>query len=75
MNRMIKNILSGIGSVLVLCPTSGYSHYKGNGIDFERSDYEALEADVKAIGDDFYQAAEHGRQHAAEAKKANSECR
>jgi hypothetical protein len=72
---MIKNILSGIGSVLVLCPMSGYSHYKGNGIDFERSDYEALEADVKAIGDDFYQAAEHGRQYAAEAKKANSECR
>ncbi|WNF56044.1 MULTISPECIES: hypothetical protein [Pseudomonas] len=71
---MIKNILSGIGSVLVLCPTSGYSHYKGNGIDFERSDFEALQADVEAIGVDFYKAADHGREYAAE-KKATNECR
>jgi hypothetical protein len=70
---MLKNILSGIGSVLVLCPTSGYSHYKGNGIDLERSDFEALQADVKAIGEDFYKAAEQGRQRVTEAKKTNNQ--
>jgi len=71
MNRMLKNILSGIGSVLVLYPTAGYSHYRGHGIDLDRSDIEALRGDVRAIGKDFYKAAEQGRKR-VEAEKANS---
>jgi hypothetical protein len=69
-NRMIKNILSGIGSVLVLCPTTGYSHYRGVEDSLTRTDLEALQLDVQAIGKDFYKAAEQGRQHVAKAQKA-----
>lgn len=73
MNRMLKNILSGIGSVLVLYPASGYSHYRPHGVDFDRSDFEALSADVKIIGQDFYKAAEQGSERVAEAKKAGKQ--
>ena len=68
-NRMLKNILSGIGSVLVMYPSAGYSHYRGQGVDLERNDLEALRADVRAIGGDFHKAAELGRER-VEAEKA-----
>lgn len=68
-NRMLKNILSGIGSVLVLCPAQGYSHYRGHGSELARTDFEALQSDVQAIGRDFYKAAEQGSQRVAEAKE------
>lgn len=71
MNRMLKNILSGIGSVLVLYPSAGYSHYRGQGVNLDRSDIEALRADVRAIGSDFYKAAEQGRKR-VEAEKTKS---
>lgn len=73
MNRMLKNILSGIGSVLVLCPAQGYSHYRGQGSELARTDYEALQQDVQAIGRDFYKAAEQGSQRVAEAKKCSTQ--
>ena len=66
---MLKNILSGIGSVLVLCPAQGYSHYRGQGSELARTDYEALQEDVQAIGRDFYKAAEQGRKLVDEAKE------
>lgn len=69
MNRVLKNILSGIGSVLVLYPSAGYSHYRGAGADYERNDLEALRADVRAIGGDFHKAAELGRKR-VEVEKA-----
>jgi len=72
-NRMLKNILSGIGSVLVLYPASGYSHYRHDTVDFDRSDLEALSMDVKTIGQDFYKAAEQGSVRVAEAKKARQQ--
>ncbi|WP_265532322.1 hypothetical protein [Pseudomonas saponiphila] len=66
---MLKNILSGIGSVLVLCPAQGYSHYRGQGSELARTDYEALQEDVQTIGRDFYKAAEQGRKLVDEAKE------
>ncbi|PWB34681.1 hypothetical protein DCO48_05940 [Pseudomonas sp. SDI] len=70
---MLKNILSGIGSVLVLCPAQGYSHYRGQGSELAQTDYEALQQDVQVIGRDFYKAAEQGSQRVAEAKERNAE--
>lgn len=72
-NRMLKNILSGIGSVLVLCPAQGYSHYRGAGSELAQSDFEALQQDVQMIGHDFYKAAEQGSQRVAEAKKCSAQ--
>lgn len=72
MNRVLKNILSGVGSVLVLYPSTGYSHYRGPGVDYERNDLEALRADVYAIGRDFHKAAELGRERVEVEKARNS---
>lgn len=69
MNRMLKNILSGIGTVLVLSPATGYSHYRGHGVDFSQSDLDALKSDVRAIGGDFHKACELGRKR-VEAEKS-----
>ena len=73
MNRMLRNLLSGIGSVLVLCPAQGYSHYRGHGSELARTDFEALQGDVQAIGRDFYKAAEQGKQRVAEAKERGTQ--
>lgn len=70
---MLKNLLSGIGSVLVLWPAQGYSHYRGTGSELAQTDFEALQQDVQAIGHDFYKAAEQGSQRVAEAKKCNAQ--
>ncbi|EMM6789357.1 hypothetical protein PX122_26785 [Pseudomonas aeruginosa] len=72
MNRMLKNILSGLGSVLILYPASGYSHYRHDSIDLGRSDLDALSMDVKMIGQDFHKAAEQGRVRVTETKEASS---
>ncbi|WP_430317580.1 hypothetical protein [Pseudomonas nitroreducens] len=70
MNRMLKNLLSGIGSVLVLYPASGYSHYRNSDFEYGRSEIEALRADVRAIGGDFNKAVRKGSRR-VEAAKAN----
>ena len=70
---MLKNILSGIGSVLVLCPAQGYNHYRGQGSELAPTDFEALQEDVRAIGRDFYKAAEQGSQRVAEAQKRGAQ--
>ncbi len=63
MSRSLRNILSGMGSVLDLSPGSRYEHYKGDASPFVANDMEALRDDVRAIGQDFYQATEHGREY------------
>jgi len=68
-NRMLKNILSGIGSVLVIAPSAGYSHYRNEACG--RSDIEALRADVRSIGVDFQKAVDKG-QRIVEAQKSCS---
>lgn len=69
MNRLLKNLLSGIGSVLVLYPAAGYSHYRNTDFDVGRSDLDALRSDVRAIGGDFNKAVRKGSR-SVEAKKA-----
>ena len=68
---MLKNILSGIGSVLVIYPASGYSHYRTTEHDFRRTDLEALRSDVRAVGRDFYKAMDEGDKR-VEQKKARA---
>lgn len=70
MNRLLKNLLSGIGSVLVLYPTAGYSHYRNTDFEVGRSDLEALRADVRAIGGDFNKAVRKGSR-SVESKKTS----
>lgn len=69
MNRMLKNILSGIGSVLVIYPASGYTAYRVSDHDFRRTDLEALRSDVRAIGGDFYKAMEKGEKRVSKEKE------
>ena len=73
MNRMLKNILSGIGSVLVIYPASGcYSQYRVSEHDFRRSDLEALRSDVRAIGRDFYKAMDEGKTDRVKSEKEHA---
>lgn len=61
MSRTLRNILSGMGSVLDISPGSRYEHYQGDFAPFIADDMEALREDVRIVGCDFYQAIEHGR--------------
>ncbi|MCY1552992.1 hypothetical protein D9M68_894310 [compost metagenome] len=66
---MLKNILSGIGSVLVIYPASGYaSYHRTLEHDFRRTDLEALRSDVRAIGGDFHKAMDQGVARVAKEK-------
>ena len=58
-----------MGSVLELCPGSRYEHYQGDSAPFIDNDLEALSEDVRLIGQDFYSAAENGRQYVERQKE------
>lgn len=69
MSRILRNILSGMGSVLELSPSSRYEHYQGDSSPFIHNDLEPLSEDVRLMGQDFYNAAENGRQHVERQKE------
>lgn len=57
MNALLKNILTGIGSVLVISPATAYTSCRDDTY-VHRTDHEALMADIRTIAVDMQKGIE-----------------